>query len=64
MSIADQVKNLTNTMQLDKQSQSFNDQYLDMVQKGYTKPKGYNLAGIDVIGPQKPTYKPLSSLNK
>lgn len=63
MNIADKVHEITSNMQLDEKSKRFYQEYVNMVEEGHIKPKGYNLAGVDVIGIKKPTSS-LYSINR
>lgn len=58
MSIAQQIENLLNTTEQDKTLEAFQLQYREMIKKGIViQRKGYNLAGVNVIGDKMPSMQ-------
>ncbi len=55
MSIAQQIENLLIGTKQDKTLETFQQQYSEMLMKGVIQRKGYNLAGVNVIGDKWPS---------
>lgn len=63
MSVSKGLEDYLNRAKQDKVTENFQQQYLDMLKKGVIQPKGYNLAGVNVIGGKVPSMRVCSFAN-
>lgn len=57
MSVAQKIENLLIGTKQDKTVEKFQEQYNQLLRQGIIQRKGYNLAGIDVIGDKTPSVQ-------